>query len=167
MVWADQGERRVGGLRHITAAAPFGKTIASRSSPCGHRGARFWGTAEARLCFAPGAFLAFHAARTIEPYPRLSPHATWTMYASYPAEIRQWIDRISFSMIPGRPLLMSTVLASGRSMPRIVPVRHHPDPGTDKLERAGTWTGGCARVHRSRLQSTTISRDLVWIVRHR
>jgi hypothetical protein len=45
-----------------------------------------------RLCFAPGAFLAFHAARTVEPYPRLSPHATWTMYASYPAEIRQWID---------------------------------------------------------------------------
>src|SRR6478609_859192 len=48
-----------------------------------------------------------------------------------------------------------------------VPVCHHPDPSTDKLERAGTWTGGCARVHRSRLQSTTISRDLVWIVRHR
>jgi hypothetical protein len=45
-----------------------------------------------RLCFAPGAFLAFHAARTIEAYPRLSPHSTYTMYASYPAEIRNWID---------------------------------------------------------------------------
>jgi hypothetical protein len=45
-----------------------------------------------RLCFAPGAFLAFHAARTIEPYPQLSPSATWRMYASYPAEIRSWID---------------------------------------------------------------------------
>jgi hypothetical protein len=45
-----------------------------------------------RLCFAPGAFLAFHAARTDETYPRLSPAATWQMYAAYPPEIRHWID---------------------------------------------------------------------------
>jgi hypothetical protein len=45
-----------------------------------------------RLCFAPGAFLAFHAARTAEPPYRLNSAGTWTMYASYPAEIPQWID---------------------------------------------------------------------------
>ena len=44
-----------------------------------------------RLCFAPGAFLAFHAARRVDNQ-QPSPHATLSMYASYPAEIRDWID---------------------------------------------------------------------------
>jgi hypothetical protein len=44
-----------------------------------------------RLCFAVGAFLAFHAARRVDNQ-QPSPHATLSMYASYPAEIRQWID---------------------------------------------------------------------------
>jgi hypothetical protein len=44
-----------------------------------------------RLCFAPGAFLAFHAARRVDNQ-QPSPHATLEMYASYPAEIRDWID---------------------------------------------------------------------------
>jgi hypothetical protein len=44
-----------------------------------------------RLCFAPGAFLAFHAARRVDNQ-QPEPHATLSMYASYPAEIRQWID---------------------------------------------------------------------------
>jgi hypothetical protein len=45
-----------------------------------------------RLCFAEGSFLAFHSARAPDS---LSPqlHSTLAMYASYPAEIRQWIDR--------------------------------------------------------------------------
>ena len=45
-----------------------------------------------RLCFAPGAFLAFHAARSVEQPPRLSPSGTWAMYASQPPDIRHWID---------------------------------------------------------------------------
>ena len=45
-----------------------------------------------RLCFAAGAFLAFHSAKTIEAYPRPHPSGTYMMYASYPPEIRQWID---------------------------------------------------------------------------
>jgi hypothetical protein len=45
-----------------------------------------------RLCFAPAAFLAFHAARTGEADPRLSLAGTWRMYASYPPEIKSWID---------------------------------------------------------------------------
>jgi hypothetical protein len=45
-----------------------------------------------RLCFALGAFLAFHAARTAEPYPRRSLAITWQMYAAYPSEIKSWID---------------------------------------------------------------------------
>jgi hypothetical protein len=45
-----------------------------------------------KLCFAPGAFLAFHSARTVQsPEPQLQ--STLRMYASYPPEIRQWIDR--------------------------------------------------------------------------
>ena len=44
-----------------------------------------------RLCFAPGAFLAFHAARRVDNQ-QLEPHVTLSMYAGYPAEIRQWID---------------------------------------------------------------------------
>ncbi len=44
-----------------------------------------------RLCFAPGAFPAFHAARRVDNQ-QPSPHATLSMYASYHAEIRDWID---------------------------------------------------------------------------
>jgi hypothetical protein len=45
-----------------------------------------------RLCFAEGAFLAFHSARTAQsPAPKLE--ATLAMYSIYPAEIRNWIDR--------------------------------------------------------------------------
>jgi hypothetical protein len=44
------------------------------------------------LCFAPGAFLAFHATRTAEAYPRRSLTSTWQMYAAYPPEIKHWID---------------------------------------------------------------------------
>lgn len=43
-----------------------------------------------RLCFAPGAFLAFHSALTADR--QAHPYATAGMYLSYPAEIRQWID---------------------------------------------------------------------------
>jgi hypothetical protein len=45
-----------------------------------------------RLCFGEGSFLAFHMASTIEEHPRPHPHGTYLMYASYPTEIRQWID---------------------------------------------------------------------------
>jgi hypothetical protein len=45
-----------------------------------------------RLCFEKGAFLAFHAPRTAELYPRIHWHLTRVMYTSYPAEIHQWID---------------------------------------------------------------------------
>jgi hypothetical protein len=45
-----------------------------------------------RLCFAEGSFLAFHSARGPDSTaPQLQ--STLQMYASYPAEIRQWIDR--------------------------------------------------------------------------
>jgi hypothetical protein len=45
-----------------------------------------------RLCFAEGSFLAFHSARGPDSIrPELQ--STLQMYASYPAEIRQWIDR--------------------------------------------------------------------------
>jgi hypothetical protein len=45
-----------------------------------------------RLCFAPGSFLAFHSARSVDsPKPELQ--STLRMYASYPAEIQRWIDR--------------------------------------------------------------------------
>jgi hypothetical protein len=44
-----------------------------------------------RLCFGAGSFLVFHAA--LEAQPRLHTAGTWMMYMSYPAEIRQWIDR--------------------------------------------------------------------------
>jgi hypothetical protein len=46
-----------------------------------------------RLCFEKGAFLAFHAARTAEVSPGPNSAVTLWMYGSYPAEIRQWIDR--------------------------------------------------------------------------
>ena len=45
-----------------------------------------------RLCFGEGSFLAFHSAKTIEAYPRPHPSGTYIMYASYPPEIRRWID---------------------------------------------------------------------------
>jgi hypothetical protein len=46
-----------------------------------------------RLCFAPGAFLAFHAATwTPKPPHQIAPAATRDMYLSYPAEVQQWID---------------------------------------------------------------------------
>ena len=44
-----------------------------------------------RLCFAEGAFMAFHSAQSVDHKPRLD--ATLAMYSLYPAEIRQWIDR--------------------------------------------------------------------------
>ena len=47
-----------------------------------------------RLCFAPGAFLAFHAATsTAAPPHQIAPYATLQMYQSYPVEVQQWIDR--------------------------------------------------------------------------
>lgn len=47
-----------------------------------------------KLCFAPGSFLAFHAATwTQTPPHQISPSATLQMYQSYPLEIRQWINR--------------------------------------------------------------------------
>jgi hypothetical protein len=46
-----------------------------------------------RLCFAEGAFLAFHADKTLDTPPRLHSSGTWMMYMGYPAEIRLWIDR--------------------------------------------------------------------------
>jgi hypothetical protein len=48
--------------------------------------------AKERLCFAPGAFLAFHAARTAEPPYGISHSGTWAMYATQPLDIQQWID---------------------------------------------------------------------------
>jgi hypothetical protein len=72
-----------------------------------------------RLCFAPGAFLAFHAARTAEPPYRLNSAGTWTMYASYPAEIRQWIDHhggvYKLTVEPSGPC---TIATCGRSATR-------------------------------------------------
>jgi hypothetical protein len=45
-----------------------------------------------RLCFAAGSFLAFHSARAPDSVrPQLQ--STLEMYVTYPAEIRQWIDR--------------------------------------------------------------------------
>lgn len=44
-----------------------------------------------RLCFAAGSFLAFHSAVSADHRPEL--HSTVLMYISYPAEIRDWIDR--------------------------------------------------------------------------
>lgn len=46
------------------------------------------------ICFAPGAFLAFHSASytAVPPYVP-APEATRLMYYSYPPEIRAWIDR--------------------------------------------------------------------------
>lgn len=50
--------------------------------------------AKEKLCFAPGAFLAFHAATWTEKPPhQISPSATRDMYQSYPLEVQQWIDR--------------------------------------------------------------------------
>ena len=46
-----------------------------------------------RLCFAEGAFLAFHAAQTNEEHPQRHQHATTLMYLTYPTPIRAWIDR--------------------------------------------------------------------------
>ena len=46
-----------------------------------------------RLCFAPGAFLAFHAARTPGPDWQPMPGTTMAIYRTYPAEIQNWIDR--------------------------------------------------------------------------
>ena len=45
-----------------------------------------------KLCIAPGAFLAFHSALTLETPPRANMPATLQMYLSYPEEIRRWID---------------------------------------------------------------------------
>ena len=44
-----------------------------------------------KLCIAPGAFLAFHAARS-KANVRMDDD-TWRMYMSYPNEIQRWIDR--------------------------------------------------------------------------
>ena len=44
-----------------------------------------------RLCFAEGAFMAFHSAQSADRQPKLD--ATLAMYSLYPAEIQQWIDR--------------------------------------------------------------------------
>jgi hypothetical protein len=46
-----------------------------------------------RLCFGPGAFLAFHAALNNMETRAYAPQATALMYASYPPEIQAWIDR--------------------------------------------------------------------------
>jgi hypothetical protein len=49
--------------------------------------------AKEKLCFAPGAFLTFHAATwTPKPPYQIAPAATRDMYLSYPVEVRQWID---------------------------------------------------------------------------
>ena len=45
-----------------------------------------------KLCFAPGAFLAFHSALTLERPPRANMPATLAMYLTYPKDIRDWID---------------------------------------------------------------------------
>ena len=47
-----------------------------------------------RLCFAPGAFLAFHSAwnKTDTNTPKASLHESVMMYISYPEEIRHWLD---------------------------------------------------------------------------
>jgi hypothetical protein len=46
---------------------------------------------KANLCIAPGAFMAFHAARG-EKYPIFMVGETRAMYETYPPEIRRWID---------------------------------------------------------------------------
>ena len=45
-----------------------------------------------RLCFAAGAYLAFHAARSVEKHENM-PLTTGVMYRQQPPEIRNWIDR--------------------------------------------------------------------------
>jgi hypothetical protein len=45
-----------------------------------------------KLCFAEGSFLAFHGARAPDSMRPL-PQSTLAIYATYPVEIRQWIDR--------------------------------------------------------------------------
>jgi hypothetical protein len=45
-----------------------------------------------RLCFAPGSFLAFHAAVETLGIPLRSERATRQMFDSYPAEIKYWIN---------------------------------------------------------------------------
>ena len=46
-----------------------------------------------RLCFGPGAFLAFHAALRNMETRAYAPQATALMYASYPPEYKGFIDR--------------------------------------------------------------------------
>jgi hypothetical protein len=45
-----------------------------------------------QLCFAAGAYLAFHAARSVEKGENM-PLTTGVMYRQQPPEIRSWIDR--------------------------------------------------------------------------
>jgi hypothetical protein len=45
-----------------------------------------------RLCFAPGAFLAFHAAFEDPNIRQRSERATRVMFDSYPREIKRWIE---------------------------------------------------------------------------
>lgn len=45
-----------------------------------------------RLCFAPGSFLAFHAAVANLNIPLRSESATRAMFDSYPPEIKYWIN---------------------------------------------------------------------------
>jgi hypothetical protein len=45
-----------------------------------------------KLCFAEGAFLAFHAVRSLEKR-EIMPAATALMYWQQPEDIRSWIDR--------------------------------------------------------------------------
>jgi hypothetical protein len=67
------------------------------------------------LCIAPGAFMAFHAARGAK-YANYMSDQTRAMYETYPPEIRRWIDRNGgWEKLPSTAFGRCTITNCGRS----------------------------------------------------